>query len=291
MALGRMGRPMAENLLDRADALTVWNRSAAKARAFAAEHERASWATTPAEAARGADVAVSMLADDAAAQAVHLAGDGTLAADPAPKVVVECGTLSPALARRLHAAAAQRGVAFLDAPVSGSVDAAASAELVLMCGGEAAALDRARPVLERLGRSIVHLGPSGAGALAKLLVNGVLFALNQAVAEALALAEAGGLPRERFYDLLAGSAAGAPMLGYRRRQFLDADAPLTFTLDLAAKDVGMLLDQAERTGVPVPQAQVVFASLRSAIDEGRGGEDVAAMVAWVRDRTTPGRAP
>jgi 3-hydroxyisobutyrate dehydrogenase/2-hydroxy-3-oxopropionate reductase len=160
-----------------------------------------------------------------------------------------------------------------------------------MCGGDAAALERARPVLERLGRSVVHLGPSGSGALAKLLVNGVLFALNQAVAEALALAEAGGLPREGFYDLLAGSAAGAPMLGYRRRQFLDPGAPLTFTLDLAAKDVGMLLDEADQAGVPVPQARVVLASLRSAIDEGRGGDDVAAMAAWARDRTAPGRTP
>lgn len=81
------------------------------------------------------------------------------------------------------------------------------------------------------------------------------------------------------------------MLGYRRRQFLDPDAPLTFTLDLAAKDVGMLLEEADRAGVPAPQARAVLASLHAAIDEGRGGQDVAAMAAWVRDQSTPGRAP
>jgi 3-hydroxyisobutyrate dehydrogenase-like beta-hydroxyacid dehydrogenase len=286
LGLGRMGRPMAENLLEIAAPLVVWNRSAEKARDFVRAHPEASSAGTPAEAAAGAELVVSMMADDAAAASVHLGAAGTFAADPAPGVVVECGTLSPGLARRLHAAAAERGVGFLDVPVSGSVDAASSATLALMAGGDEVQLVRARPVLERLGRDVTHLGPSGSGALAKLLVNGVLFALNQAVAEVLALADAGGLPRERFYDLLAASAAGAPMLGYRRAQYLDPDAPLTFTLELAAKDVSLLLAEAERFGVPAEQARVSLNALQDAVAAGHGGEDMAALAVRLRARAS-----
>lgn len=280
LGLGRMGRPMAANLLGSAERMTVWNRTAAKADAFAAEATgdvRVS--DTPAAAAAGADFAVSMVADDAAAERVHLGPDGTLAADPAPGVVIECGTVAPATVERIAAAAAARGIGFVDAPVSGSVDAATNATLVLLVGGADADVARARPALEALGRDAVHLGGPGRGALAKLLVNGVLFSLNQAVAEAMALADAGGLDVPAFYGALADSAAGAPMLGYRRAQYLDPDAPLTFTVALAAKDMRLLTAEAQRAGTPSAQAELVLGELSAAIVDGLGGEDMAA-VAW-----------
>ena len=280
LGLGRMGRPMAANLLARSDTLTVWNRTRAKADAFAADAAReVRVAETPADAAAGADVVVSMVADDAAAERVHLGPDGTLAADPAPAVVVESGTVAPATVERIAAIAAERGIGFVDAPVSGSIDAATNATLVLLVGGTDADVGRARPALDALGRAAVHLGGSGRGALAKLLVNGVLFSLNQAVAEALALGEAGGLDVPAFYGALADSAAGAPMLGYRRAQYLEPDAPLTFTVALAAKDMGLLTAEAERAGTPATQARLVLDELRAAIDQGHGGDDMAAL-AW-----------
>ena len=287
LGLGRMGRPMAEalagGLAAGEDRIVVWNRTPAKAQAFVERHPGvAQRAATPAAAATGADVVVSMMADDAAADEVHLGPDGTLAATPRPGVVVESGTLAPGTVRRIAAVAAQRGTAFLDAPVSGSVDAARKGTLVLLVGGDAEGLERARPTLERLGRAVVHLGDAGQGALAKLLVNGVLHALNQSVAEALALAEAGGLEAATFYDVLADSAAGAPMLGYRRAQYLDPGAPVSFALRLAAKDVALLVVEAERAGTPAAQARLVLEQLEEAVQAGHGEDDMAALARHLR---------
>lgn len=292
LGLGRMGRPMAVHLAGRAATLTVWNRTRAKADAFAAQVAGdVRVAASPAEAAAGADVVVSMVADDAAAERVHLGPDGTLAADPAPSVVVESGTVAPRTVERIAAAAAARGIGFVDAPVSGSVDAATNASLVLLVGGAENVVARARPALDALGRSVVHLGGPGRGALAKLLVNGVLFSLNQAVAEAMALADAGGLDVPAFYGALADSAAGAPMLGYRRAQYLDPDAPLTFTVELAAKDMDLLAAEAQRAGTPAAQARLVLDELRAAIDDGHGGDDMAALAWRARAAARNGRKP
>jgi len=278
-----MADALADGLAGDADRIAVWNRTPAKAQAFVDRFpDVAERAATPAAAAAGADVVVSMMADDAAADEVHLGPDGTLAATPPPGVVVESGTLSPSTVRRIAAAAARRGAAFLDAPVSGSVDAARQGTLVLLVGGDADALERARPTLERLGRAVVHLGDSGQGALAKLLVNGVLHALNQSVAEALALAEAGGLEAATFYDVLADSAAGAPMLGYRRAQYLDPGAPVSFALRLAAKDVALLVVEAERAGTPAAQARLVLERLEEAVQAGHGEDDMAALARHLR---------
>lgn len=282
LGLGRMGRPMAERLLDVADPLVVWNRSPEKVRAFVREHPAARSAATPTEAAAGADVVVSMVADDAAAEAVHLGEAGTLAADPSPAIVIESGTLAPSTVRRLADVARERGTAFLDVPVSGSVDAAKAGSLLLLAGGDADALADAGPVLARLGRRTVQMGGSGSGSLAKLLVNGVLHALNQAVGEALAVADASGLARGDLYDVLADSAVGAPVLGYRRAQYLTDDAPVAFALSLAAKDVGLLVDEADAAGAAVPQARLNLAALRRAAEDGYGEEDMAALATWLR---------
>lgn len=291
LGLGRMGRPMAKHLYGVSTELRVWNRTGSKAEAFVQEAgSRAHAVPTPAQAAAGADVVVSMVADDAAAERVHLGPDGSLDADPPPRVVVESGTIAPATVERIAAAAAERGIGFVDAPVSGSIDAAEGATLMLLVGGAEADVERARPALEAMGRSVVHLGSTGRGSLAKLLVNGVLFSLNQAVAEAMALADAGGLDVSAFYDALADSAAGAPMLDYRRAQYLDPDAPLSFTVALAAKDMRLLLAEAERAETPADQGRLVLDELRAAIEEGLGGDDMAALAWRSRARARTGGA-
>ncbi len=286
LGLGRMGAAMASRLVQLGASLVVWNRSSGKAGAFAEEHGTAArLASTPRQAAQDADRVVSMMANDEAALDVHLGTDGTLHADPAPSLVIECGTLSPDTVRTLARAAARRGIAFLDAPVSGSVDAARSGTLLFLVGGPDAAVEQGHILLDRMGRRVVHVGETGRGALAKLLVNHVLHALNQATSEALALARAEGLDVPAFYDALADSAAGAPMLGYRRSQYLGDEADVAFALRLAAKDVRLVLQAAHAAGTPASQMRCNLEQLEAAIDAGHGDDDMAALATFLAGTT------
>ncbi len=292
LGLGRMGRPMAANLVAAGFDVVVWNRTQAKAEAFAADHEATTVAASALEAARGADVVVGMLADDPAARASWLGEDGAMAGLARDSVAIEAGTISPDLARELGRRAGAGGAGFLDAPVSGSTAAATDATLTIMVGGATEALDRARPVLEALGSPVLHLGPGGAGAAMKLAVNGIIHSLNQAIGEALAVAEAAGIDREVAYGVLESSAVAAPMLGYRREQYLrPAEAPITFALRLAAKDVRLLLELAGSAGVPTPQAEANLAALRAAVEAGYGSCDMAEIGRWLQRRAPTRPAP
>lgn len=291
VGLGRMGRPMAANLVAAGFDLTVHNRTRAKALAFADDHNRrtdalgrhpVSVAESPAEAARGCAVLLTTLADDAAVRSSYLDADGIFAGLGGSAVAVDMSTVSPGLARELHAAAELRGLAFLDVPVSGSVDAAEAATLTLMAGGAQGALERARPVLDALGSPLILLGAGGSGAAMKLAVNAVIHSLNQAVAEALALATAAGIPADAAYRVLEESAAAAPMVGYRKRQYLDPDAPVTFTLALARKDVRLALELAETLGTPMTQARANLKVLDEAVADGYGDGDMAAVAHYLR---------
>lgn len=288
VGLGRMGWPMAAHLVAAGFDLVVHNRTRSKADAFAADHG-SRVAATPAEAAADSDVAIAMLADDAAVRAAMLGPDGVLAGLAENTVAIDMGTTGPELTRELHAAAAERGLGFLDVPVSGSTAAAEAATLTLMAGGEAEVVERARPVLEALGAPLLHLGPAGVGAAMKLAVNSVIHSLNQAVAEALLLAERSGIPRDVAYRVLESSAVAAPMLGYRRDQYLDpAAAPVTFALRLARKDVGLALELAEDVGALLPQARANLAALDAAVEAGYGDGDMAEIARWLRERAAKG---
>jgi 3-hydroxyisobutyrate dehydrogenase-like beta-hydroxyacid dehydrogenase len=165
-----------------------------------------------------------------------------------------------------------RGAGILDGPVSGSVGSTLAGELTIMVGGQAADLDRARPVLDHLARRIFHLGPLGAGAAMKLAVNTLIFGLNGAIAEGLLLAERNGIDRALAYDVLAASAAGAPFVGYKRDAFVEPDTtPVAFSLALAAKDLTLISALAEASGTAMPQAAVNLEVIRAA--EGSIGED------------------
>jgi 3-hydroxyisobutyrate dehydrogenase-like beta-hydroxyacid dehydrogenase len=188
-------------------------------------------------------------------------------------------TVLPDTVRDIGAAFAERGLGFLDAPVSGSVTTAAAGELTLMVGGEEAHLERARPVLDALSKRIFHLGPVGTGAAVKLAVNDIIMALDVALAEALVLAEAAGVDRAAAYDVFAGSAVGAPFVQYKRAAFVDPEStPPAFSFELAQKDMTLILALAERTGVPMAQAAANLAALRSAseaLGEQRDFSEVA----------------
>ncbi|PQO22265.1 NAD(P)-dependent oxidoreductase [Rhodobacteraceae bacterium WD3A24] len=280
--LGRMGAHMARNLSRAGHEVTLWNRTAAKAGELGGEIGCAV-AATPRELGQGAEVVVTMLADDASSEAVHHGPDGLFAAAGGARHILEMGTMSPAHIRAL-AAAAPDGVRVIDAPVSGATQAAAAAKLMIMAGCSEGDLAPVRPVLEAMGRRVICMGRVGSGAVMKLAVNSLLHGINQSFAEAMTLAGAEGIAPEAAMDAIEDSAAGAPMLSYRRPLYLDEAAhDVTFTVALARKDMEVTAELAARDGVVMPQGRVTLETLRAAEAAGYGARDMAAILAFMRE--------
>jgi 3-hydroxyisobutyrate dehydrogenase len=283
--LGRMGAPMARNLARAGFAMTLWNRSADKAQALADEFGGAV-AETPRALAAACDTVVTMLADDAASETAHLGPEGFFAAQGGARRFVVMGTHSPAHIRRL-AEAAPEGAAVIDAPVSGATQAADTAQLLVMAGCDDADLESLRPILDALGRRTIALGATGRGAAMKLAVNAALHGLNQAFAEAMALAEAAGIDPAHAFDVFEASAVAAPMLCYRRPLYLDEAAhPVSFTVALARKDMEVAVALAEDLGAAAPQARETLRLLRAAEAGGYADRDMAAMLDCMRKART-----
>jgi 3-hydroxyisobutyrate dehydrogenase/2-hydroxy-3-oxopropionate reductase len=280
-----MGGSMARALAREGRTLVVHNRTPEKAQALVDDlgEGQASVAATPADVARQADVILTMLADDAAVEGVFTQPDGLLAGARPGTVFVDLSTVMPSTIQGLEARIRATGAGALDAPVSGSTATAESGQLTLMIGGTAGDLERARPALEPLAKTIVHVGGLGAGAAMKLAVNTVIFGLNEAVAEGLVLAERAGIDRQVAYDVLATSAVGAPYLGYKRNAFLDPDGtPTAFALDLAAKDLRLIAALAAAVGAELPQSAINLDVIRAAAAGDRGGRDFATVAAHLR---------
>jgi 3-hydroxyisobutyrate dehydrogenase/2-hydroxy-3-oxopropionate reductase len=240
--------------------------------------------------ARDADIVLTMLADDAAVQAVYGGADGLIAGATPGTVLVDMSTITPSTIQALEPAARVSGAGLLDAPVSGSTALAESGGLTLMVGGTTEDLERARPALDPLAKRIFHLGPVGSGAVMKLAVNTVIFALNEALAEALLLAERGGIDLAEAYEVLATSAVGAPFVGYKRAAFLDPDAtPVAFAVDLALKDLRLIGAMAADSGARLPGADASRAVLQAASDAGLGAADFSAVLRQLR--ASAGEAP
>jgi 3-hydroxyisobutyrate dehydrogenase-like beta-hydroxyacid dehydrogenase len=275
LGLGRMGALMAGRVAAAGFPLAVWNRTE---RADAVP-EGARLASSPRDAVADADVVVTMVADAAALDAVLDGPDGVLAGARPGTVLVDMSTIGPDAARAGAHRCADAGVAFLDAPVSGSTPAAASGQLVAMVGGGKGALDVARPVLAAMTRDQLWLGASGAGAAMKVALNLAVAITNQGVAEVLALAERAGIARARAYDVLTAGAVASPYVQYKRDAFLDPDStPVAFSIDLMAKDVGLALTVAHETGVALPLAETVESELERASAAGLGGHDLAGVL-------------
>jgi 3-hydroxyisobutyrate dehydrogenase-like beta-hydroxyacid dehydrogenase len=291
LGTGRMGSAMGRALHAAGHELVIWNRSPEPAARLAAELG-GSAVERPRDVSAAAGVCISMLADGPAVDAVYGGPDGLVAGAGPANVLVDGSTVQPATIRGQEAAARAAGAGILDSPVSGSVALATAGQLTLMIGGEAADLERARPVLAALAPTIFHLGPLGSGAAMKLAVNTVIFGLNQAVAEGLVLAERAGVRPEVAYDVLTASAAGAPYVGYKRAAFLEpAGTPVAFALDLAAKDLGLIAELAASVGLAMPQAETNLAAIRAASAGGRGGRDFATVADHLRQRAAEeGRA-
>jgi 3-hydroxyisobutyrate dehydrogenase-like beta-hydroxyacid dehydrogenase len=279
---GRMGAAMAGRLCAAGFAVTVYNRTRATAQAVADRCE-AGVADTARDAAGGADVVVGSLADDDAVEATYRGADGLVAGLRPGAVVLETSTIDPETVHAVRPLVEDRGATLLDSPVSGSVPLVEKGQLTVMVGGDPAALETARPVLEAVATRIFHLGPSGAGAAMKLAVNAVVHALNLALSEALVLAERAGVPREAAYEVFAASAVAAPFVLYKREAFeRPGETPVAFGLDLVAKDLDLIARLAERVGAPMPQAEVNRRVVADALAAGLGPEDMSALATHLR---------
>ena len=282
VGMGRMGSAMARRLHEQGFELAVYNRTRAKAESVA-EHTGSRVAESAADAVGQADVVISILADDQALREAYLGEAGIASGLREGTVVLEMSTIDPMTLDDLRPAVVAAGAVLLDAPVSGSVGMVEAGTLTVMIGGDAEALDKARPVLDELAAKVYHLGKSGAGSTMKLAVNGLVHAINQALSEALVLAERSGVPPELAYEVFANSAAASPFVAYKRAAFLDPDAaPVAFSLDLVAKDLDLILGLAERSGARMPQGEANLAWATRAVAMGLGSSDMSALAVALR---------
>ena len=258
IGLGGMGQGMAARLLSAGHRVTVWNRSAAKAAALVSSG--ATLAKSPAAAARDADAIFTMLADDAAAERVWRAPDGVLAAAKRGAFAIECSTLSRNFVMALGQEARERGLRFLDCPVTGRPNVAAAGQLTLLVGADKADLDAARPLLDTIATTIRHFGPVGTGTAYKLMINLMGSVQIAALAEGLAVTERLGLDREAVIAAISDSAAASRQVVYHvtrmaRRDFADP----TFTAGLRHKDANYGAALAKTLGVDIPLGQASVA--------------------------------
>lgn len=283
LGLGIMGNGIARNLLKAGFPLTVYNRTRAKAEPLA--ELGATVADSPRAAAVGADIVIAMVGDDHASRAVWLGEGGALAVSPARAVLVECSTLSLEWVRELAGRCAALGLDFLDAPVTGSKDAAESGELKLMIGGDAAALERARPALESISTQMIHFGPSGAGALIKL-INNLMVATQVAVlAEGLNLAEQGGLDLAQVVPFLINAGPGSPVVKGKAARIAAHDyADTQFALRWMHKDVTYAMRAADEFGVPMPTLAATRELYGMARNLGLDQQDFAAVAEALRQK-------
>ena len=277
-----MGAPMAANLVKAGHEVTVWNRTHATATDFAAEHAAVA-AHTPGEAALNAEFVVTMLADDAALEAAYAGADGILASLQAGAVAIDMSTVSPETVQAIAVKVAEAGGGFVDAPVSGSVAAAAAASLTIMAGGSTDDVNAARTVLGAMGDPVIHLGESGRGSVMKLCVNSIVHGLNGAVSEALVLAERSGIERSQAYAVFLNSAIAAPFVHYRQAAFeTPGEVPVAFRLELAAKDLRLALEAAARAGAAMPQSELNHHVLVQAVAAGFGDLDESGLAEYLR---------
>jgi 3-hydroxyisobutyrate dehydrogenase len=282
LGLGIMGSGMARRILDAGFPLAVFNRNPAKTGPLAAAG--ATVAASPREAAAEADIIVSMVSDDPAARAVWLGKDGALAGTAPGSLCIESSTATVGWVRELSAAAAAKGCEFLDAPVTGSRAHAAGGELRFLVGGTAAALDRARPVLLAMGKTLTHLGPVGSGSLVKLINNFVCGVQVASLAEALAMIERSGLERTGALEVLTGGAPGSPLLRTIAARMTAADYTPNFLLSLMAKDLGYAIKEGRGLSVELATAAAALEDFRGAIASGLGDMDMSAIAESFRQR-------
>jgi 3-hydroxyisobutyrate dehydrogenase len=277
VGLGIMGQGMARNLLKAGFEVTVWNRTAGKMGPLVEVGGKAG--QNPADVAAQSDVIVICVSDTPDVEAVILGERGILEGAKAGSLVVDCSTISPLATRELAKKLAEKNIAMLDAPVSGGSEGAAKGTLSIMVGGAAKDFERAMPVFQAMGKTITHVGEeNGAGQTVKLVNQILVVGHALAMGEALLFAQAGGVNLEKALKAVEAGAAGSWMLSNRGPQIIRRDWRPGFTIDLQQKDVRLVLDAADKLGVPLPGTGLIFQLYRSLQAQGLGSEGNHGLV-------------
>ncbi len=281
LGLGVMGFPMAGHLAAKGHEVTVYNRTAAKAAAWAARHGGAS-AASPREAAEGADLVMACVGNDDDLRAACTGADGAFAGMGRGTVFVDHTTVSAAVTRELAAAAAEAGIGFVDAPVSGGQAGAENGVLSVMCGGAEADYARAEPVIAAYARICRRLGPSGAGQLAKMVNQICIAGLVQGLSEGLHFAERAGLDIEAVVEVISQGAAGSWQMANRHKTMKEEHFAHGFAVDWMRKDLGICLRTAEENGASLPVTALVDQFYKDVQKMGGGRWDTSSLIARLR---------
>ncbi len=282
IGLGVMGYPMAGHLAAKGHDVTVYNRTPARAQAWAAQHGGAH-AATPRDAAIGCDVVMACVGADDDLRAVTLGPDGAFAGMAKGAVFVDHTTASATVARELAAAAAERGLGFVDAPVSGGQAGAENGVLSVMCGGAEQDYARIAPVIAAYARAQSLMGPAGSGQLAKMVNQICIAGLVQGLAEGLAFAERAGLDAVAVIDVISKGAAGSWQMDNRHKAMLDDSFDFGFAVDWMRKDLGICLAQARETGASLPVTALVDQFYADIQRQGGGRWDTSSLIRRLRD--------
>ncbi|MGH9702275.1 MAG: NAD(P)-dependent oxidoreductase [Candidatus Acidiferrales bacterium] len=284
IGLGLMGKPMGKNFLKAGFPLVVWNRSREKADELV--KQGAKFADTPKDAAAAADVLITILSDPPALEQVLWGSkgsdEGVFAGLRRGSVLIDSSTVSPDLAKRVAAECAQRGVDFLDAPVTGGTWGAEKGELVFMIGGKREVLDRVEPVLSAVGKKFLLMGGNGAGQTVKIATNAILALEVQALAEAIALVTSAGVDADRMMEVMQMSMGRAPVLDVKAPLILKGEFAPSFPLRLMLKDLGLAVELAKEKNLPLPATQAAHATYSAVKATTKEDVDYAAVAKFWR---------
>jgi 3-hydroxyisobutyrate dehydrogenase len=283
LGLGTMGAAMAANLARAGFAVTAWNRSPGRAPELDALG--VSRSATPADVARSTDVVVICVSDTPDVEAVLFGPDGVASGARAGQLVIDCSTIAPSATRDFGARLAALGVDLVDAPVSGGSEGAQKATLTIFCGGEAEAVELARPILSAMGKTITHVGPSGSGQAVKAVNQVILAGTYIGVAEGIVLAMKAGLDVGQVVEALGGGAAQSWVLANRSARMMANDYPLGFKIELHRKDLAIALDLAREMGAELPVAELAADFETDLVADGHAADDMSALARVIRRRS------
>ena len=275
VGLGLMGGRIVKRLLNAGHTVTGYNRTQSKAQSLIEAGMQ--WANTPREVAQAADITMSMVSDTAALSSIAEGPDGVLAGLSAGKIYVDMSTVSPRLIRDLARRVVATGAQMLEAPVSGSVSTVEAGALVIFVGGEAAALEKVRPIFEALGQKIIHVGANGQAVSMKIAINLNLATQLLSLFEGLLLAERSGIPRAVALESLLNSVAASPAMKYRAPFILKMPDEVWFNVNMMQKDLLLALEMGRELGVPLFSAGVANEMLSAARAMGYGEQDFAVL--------------
>ena len=286
LGLGNMGLPIAERIMDAGFPLSVWNRTAEKATPLVARGARQ--LDAPSDALRHAGVCITSLADDAALEDVLLAENGVLAGARPGTTLIDMSTVSVAVSEHIASRAAQAGLGYLRAPVSGNPTVVRGGTLTIMVSGSEDLAREVQPLLEAIGSTVLYVGNDEAARVVKLVLQVLIGGTAELLGEALVLGEGAGVDRDKLLEAIGASVVGSRFVEYKTQPLLEDDYSATFTTDLMLKDVRLVLDLAFQNGVDLPFTERLSTLLEETVERGHGDEDFIALFRRLQEARVSG---